>query len=261
VRFAPAGTGLQAGSLTATSSFGTSNASLSGSGVRAAAVDIPRSLIDFGSLLLSQPPATRSLTLRNTGNATLGINSVATTSPFTLANGCGVSVGAGDSCVLNVNFNPTVLGEFSGFLNLSTNAPGAAFLQIPLHAIVQARPEPLVRVTPRAIGFGNRLAATRSPTNRVTITNDGGAIADLQLSVTQPHFVIASTTCGPTLAPQSSCFADLAFQPVSFGAKLGDFMVTSNSPGSPITVNLAGAGCRPVTVTQGRGATPLNCSP
>lgn len=261
VRFTPTLPNIAVGALKAASSFGTSEASLTGNGVRQPAVEIATDPIDFGALIVGTPPVQRTLRLTNTGNDILGINSIGIAPPFTLANGCGVSIGAGDSCTFTVGFNPTTVGDFAQNLAISTNAPNASSITIRVHAAVQARPEPLVRVTPRTIGFGGRMGGTQSPPQRITLTNEGGVAANLTLTMTTPHFVVVNTSCGATLAPAASCTADVAFQPQGFGPKQGQYVVTSNSPDSPLRVDLSGAGCRPVEVTQGRGTPPNNCAP
>lgn len=261
VRFTPTQANLAMGSLSVSSQFGPSSANLQGTGARQPAVQLATEPIEFGSLVVGGPVVQQTLRLTNSGNDILGINSIAVPRPFTLANACGVSLGAGDSCTFTVSFDPAQIGDFTQTLSVSTNAPNASSIGIRVHAQVQARPEPQVRVSPRTIGFGGRMGGTLSPSQRITLTNDGGVAANLSLSMTTPHFVILSTSCGPTLAPQRSCDADVAFQPQGFGPKQGQYVVTSNSPDSPVRVDLSGAGCRPVEVTQGRGTPPNNCAP
>jgi hypothetical protein len=261
VRFTPTLPNIAVGSLTATSSFGSSSASLSGNGVRQPAVDLATDPIEFGSLTVGTPPVQRTLRITNTGNDILGINGITIARPFTLANACGVSLAAGDSCAFTVGFDPTEIGDFTQTLSVSTNAPNASSIGIRVHAQVQARPEPQVRASPRVIGFGGRMGGTVSPSQRITLTNTGGVTANLTLTMTSPQFVVLGTSCGATLGPQRSCDTDVVFQPQGYGPKQGQYIVTSNSPDSPIRVDLSGAGCRPVTVTQGRGTPLNNCAP
>jgi hypothetical protein len=260
VKFVPVTTGAAAGALVVTSSGGSASSTLSGTGIRQAAVSIPTSPIEFGSLVKGSAPVAQTVTLKNSGNATLGINGITVGSPFTLINGCPASLGAGESCNLTVTFDPTTLGDYPALLSISTNAPNG-FVQIRVHAGVQSRPEPLVRVDPRTIGFGERIAGSPSPSQRITLTNDGGATASLNLSITTAHFLVQNTTCGATLGPQQTCYADVVFQAVGFGPKRGQYVVSSNSPDTPQVVNLSGAGCRPAATGQERGGPAINCAP
>ena len=261
VRFTPVVHGGASGFLVANSSAGPSSATLSGVGLREPAVSMPTSPIEFGSMIVGSAAVQQTITLNSTGNASLGINSITVSPPFTLSNGCGVSLGDGDSCNITVGFNPTAIGDFDGFLGVSTNAPSASFIQVPVHAAVQRRPEPIVKVTPRVINFGARFAGSPAATQNVTISNEGGSNATLTLTLNMPHFSIVSTSCGPTLAPQVSCNVELGFVPSGFGPRRATLVVSSNSPDSPATVDVSGAGCRPVTFSQSRGGGSINCSP
>jgi hypothetical protein len=219
---------------------------------------MPSVPIDLGTLLLNSPAASRPVTLRNTGNAPLTIQSVSVGSPFSVANGCPAMLEPEESCVVSVGLDPTQLGTFSANLSVVTDAPGGS-RSVQVRAMVQPRPEPIIRVSPSSIGFGARLGTTESPPQRVTIFNEGGAdAAELAVAIDMPHFRVLNTSCTPILAAQTTCFADVVFGPIGYGPKRGTLRVTSNAPTA--SVGLSGAGCRPPTVSAGR--TPgLNCSP
>lgn len=260
-RFVPTASGPASGSLAVSSSSGMSSASLTGNGVRQAALSLPTAPIEFGSMIVGSAPVSRTIAITNSGNDVLGINSIGVSAPYTVFTTCGVSLVPNDSCNVTVGFNPTVIGDFGGFLSVSTNAPGGSFVQVPVHAAVQARPEPIVRVSPRIISFGSRFLGSPAPNQAVTLSNEGGSIANLVVSLNMPHFTIVNSGCGATLAPGASCQIELGFSPQGFGPRRGRLVVESNSPDSPIEVSLSGAGCRPVSVPQSRGAPPIDCSP
>jgi hypothetical protein len=134
-------------------------------------------------------------------------------------------------------------------------------VKVRVHAGVQARHEPLIRVLPRSIGFGNRVSTVPGLGQAATVSNEGGATASLNFALPMPHFTFSRGTCGPTLAPQQSCEASVNFEPTGFGPKRGTLEVSSNSPDSPQRVELTGVGCRPFPPAAGRGTSPLNCSP
>lgn len=261
VTFVPTVSGFSSLSLMATSSAGSSSASLSGNGVREPGVSMPTSTIEFGSMVVNSASVLQTIQLNSTGNTTLGINNIAISPPFTYTTTCGVSLAQGDACNITVGFNPTVVGDFTGFLSVSTNAPGGSSLQAPLHAGVQQRPEPIIQVAPLAINFGARFAGSPAPTQNVTVRNDGGSIATLDITLDVPNFSIIQSGCGATLAPGASCGIELGFSPQGFGPKQGSLVIRSNAPNSPQAVGLSGAGCRPVTFSQNRGGASVNCSP
>ena len=81
------------------------------------------------------------------------------------------------------------------------------------------------------------------------------------MSLTLPFFSIVGSSCGATLAPGASCGIELGFVPNGFGPRRAQLLIQANAPGSPFGVSLSGAGCRPVSIAQSRGTTPLDCSP
>jgi hypothetical protein len=262
VTFVPTAEGPASAALVATSSSGTSGASLTGTGVRQPGVSMPTSTIEFGSMIVNSAPVFQTIQLRSTGNTTLGINSISVSPPFTHTTTCGVSLAQNDTCNITVGFNPTVIGDFTGFLSVSTNAPGGSFLQAPLHAGVQKRPEPVLQVLPRTINFGARFSGGEpSPPQNVTVRNEGGSVATLELILNVPSFSIVNSRCGATLAPGASCDIEIGFSPQGYGPKNGDLVVRSNAANGTQGVSLSGASCRPVTFAQSRGSPAINCSP
>jgi hypothetical protein len=261
VRFVPSLAGLVSGTLSATGAGGTTSVPLSGTGERRPVVTMPTDAIDFGALTLGTDPAVRTLTLRNTGNDVLGILGIAVALPFAVQHNCPVSLGEGSSCEIRVTFDPEEIGDFSGLLTVNTNAPGGTSLQVRVTAKVQPRPEPIIRVSPASIGFGARLAGSPAPTQLITIRNEGGAAAKLNVVLNMPHFSIVNSSCGTTLAPQNSCGIEVGFAPQGFGPRRASLVVTSNAPDSPATVGLSGVGCRPDLGAQNRGGGQINCSP
>ena len=261
VRFAPTGSGSASGLLSVTSPAGTSSAALMGAGLLQAALVMPTGTIELGTVTLGSAPVQRVITLRNTGNAALTIERIQIGLPFTLTSTCPINLLPGESCNVAIEHDPTALGDFTGSLVVVTNATGGS-RTVPVHVSVQALPEPVIRVSPQSIGFGDRMAGISSPAQRITIVNTGGANAvGLSLRFNTPHFAIQNTDCGAVLAAQASCFADVVFAPQGFGPKRDTFSVRSNAANGPHTVSVSGAGCRPIAITQSRGGISLNCAP
>ncbi|MES2675367.1 MAG: cellulose binding domain-containing protein [Pseudomonadota bacterium] len=86
----------------------------------------------FGSVPLGESK-TLTLTLINSGGATLNITSISTSSSiFTLEGQSLLSVPAGSSTTINVNYRPGFLGEFAGSLRIDSNAQNQPQLLINL---------------------------------------------------------------------------------------------------------------------------------
>ena len=69
---------------------------------------------------------TSQVTLTNPGTIPLQISSVQVSgAAFSETNNCGISVAAGGSCVINVNFSPTAIGNSTGTLTIADSAAGS----------------------------------------------------------------------------------------------------------------------------------------
>src|SRR5262249_49219795 len=130
---------ISAGTRTATMAF-TDNApnspqsvSISGTGstpppASGPAVTFTPTSLTFGAQAIGTTSAAQSVTVANTGNTPLFINSAATRGAnpldFTEVNdGCsGLTLAAGTSCSVSINFSPTATGTRSGTLIATDNA-------------------------------------------------------------------------------------------------------------------------------------------
>ncbi len=233
-------------------------ASLAGTGTQAAALQMP-SAITMPAYVVGSPPVFQLVTLTNGGNAVLTFSSISTAAPFTVVNNCPTNLAPGDSCTVNVGFSATTVGPFNGTLTVVSNAPGGS-RAVPITAVSQTVAAPLIHVAPTFIGFGARMFGTQSDSQRITIVNDGGAAATLSTLSVGVDYLLVGTTCGLTLAPAATCFADVAFRPLGFGPRSGQFSFSSNSTGSPHAVDMLGTGCRPFTVS-GRAGAGNACAP
>ncbi len=219
-------------------------ATLAGTGVVQAQLEVVSS-VDFGSYTLGAPSLVRTVALRNAGNADLAISGITVDGPFAMTHDCPASLAPGATCSLTISFVPPSEGPYAGTVGIASDAPGG-LRTIALSGLAQLSPAPVIHVSPVSIGFGGRVIGDQSPTQRITITNAGGAPAALAApAVDSLDFLVVGTTCGVQLAPQSSCVADVALRPIGLGPRSGTFGIGSNAEGSPHTVQLSGAGCSP----------------
>ena len=235
-------------------------AGLIGTGVSGGSLVLPES-IDVGAAIVGGTAATRTVELTNEGAESVTFSSVTVSENFGVVNNCPTVLAAGASCTLVISFTAPAVGPFTGTLTVVTDATGGSAL-IPLTALGQLSPTPLLRIVPTFIGFGDRVIGSQSANQPVVITNVGGAAATLSLSTSSIDFVIASTNCTASLESQASCSANVAFRPLlGFGPRPGSFIVNSNTAGSPHTVSLDGTGCRPYLASGGRSGSSSNCTP
>lgn len=85
---------------------------------------VPTSLT-WGKVLVGNKVCCKTVTLTNTGNATLNISSIVPSGDFTLktvAKSCKSTVSAGASCLIKVGFAPTQKGLRTGAVTITDNA-------------------------------------------------------------------------------------------------------------------------------------------
>ena len=128
VTFAPTEVGPYLSSLVITSDAVGSphTVSLSGTGLPSAGVALSPSSLTFAGQLQGSPSAAKTITLLNSGTAalTLNLNGITTSGDFGVTHNCGTGPAAGASCTLYVVFTPMAVGNLTGSVSISSNAPG-----------------------------------------------------------------------------------------------------------------------------------------
>jgi hypothetical protein len=84
------------------------------------------SSLTFGSQKQGTTSASQPVTLSNTGTAALTVTSIGTTGNFGQTNNCPSSLGASNSCTINVTFSPAATGALTGTLTVTDNSNGVA---------------------------------------------------------------------------------------------------------------------------------------
>jgi hypothetical protein len=94
-------------------------------GPLAPAVSLSPPNLNFASEVVGQASSAQTVTLSNTGPATLTITSISANGDFAETNNCGSSVNAGASCAIQVTFKASAGGNRSGTLTVMDSAPGS----------------------------------------------------------------------------------------------------------------------------------------
>jgi hypothetical protein len=264
VAFAPTLAGNASGQLILQATVGSARssaiASLTGIGGTQPVLQLAQG-VDFGSAQVGSAPVVRTVSVGNSGNSPLSISSVTLAgTAFALVNECGGSVEPGGSCSLRVTFVPVESGEFTGTITVITNSVGGPRV-VQLIARAQPQPVPIIRVSPAAMGFGDRQIGSQSASQRVTVSNVGGAPAAIDSIQLPPDYVVTLNGCGVAVAAQQSCTIEVALRPVTSGARGGTMSIVTNAEGSPHTVALNGTGCRPYTPGTRNDSRNAACRP
>jgi hypothetical protein len=241
---------------------------LTGTSVITPVVSLSTNALNFGSRRVATTSAPMTVTLTNTGNATLNIATVviggtnganfAFAAGTTCTNGSAVLAGA--NCVANLTFTPDVTGARSGSLTFTDDATTIAPVSPQVVSLSGTGIAPAVTLNPTTVPFGNQNITTQSAVTNVQVTNSGtdtlnftgGGAAAFTLTGTNPgEFALAAPTAGTdcrtiaTLAPAASCNVGGRFAPTTTGAKSANIRIADDASGSPQLVPLTGTGTQP----------------
>jgi hypothetical protein len=219
--------------------------------------------VNFGSATVNTTSAWQSITLSNSGSSALTISSIALggTNPaqFRSTNNCGTGVPAGQSCVVQAQFDPTTTGSLTATVTIKSNASNPQE-SITLSGSGAAVGTPAVTLSPASLAFGNQTVATTSAAKTVTVKNSGSAsmnITSVSLTGTNAAAFKITNGCGATLAAGASCAVQVQFAPSSAAAMSATLSIGDNTSGSPHTAALSGTG---VTATTSTGTTTVHYS-
>jgi hypothetical protein len=209
----------------------------------APAVSFSPTSLSLGSQIVSTTSPTQSITLTNTGNASLTISGItlAGTNPgdFHQTNSCGSSLAAGSSCSITVSFTPSASGARSATVSVSDNATGSPQTAgLSGTGVVSA---PAAALSPTSLTFASQAQGTTSTSQAVTLTNSGNAALSISTISTSGDFAQANN-CGTSLAAGSHCAINVTFTPTAGGTRTGTLSATDNAGGSPQSATLTGTG-------------------
>ena len=213
----------------------------------------PTSLV-FPSQPTGTTSAAKTVTVTNTGNASLTVSGVAlgganSTDYVKTADACsGVTVAAGSNCTVTVAFRPSAAGTRTATLAFTDNASNSP-QSVPMSGTGAAPPAsaPAVTFTPTSLTFAAQPIGTTSAAQSITVANTGNASLFINSAATRGanplDFTEVNDGCsGLTLAAGTSCSVSITFKPTATGTRSGTFILTDNAPNSPQTVPITGTG-------------------
>ena len=227
-------------------------ATLSGTGVGAPTYGASPASLNFGTQQDGQPSSALTLTISNSGTASLVINSLAIAGSnasdfgYSIIGG-GVfpqTVAAGGTLGLSVIFTPATGGQRTASLIISDNASGSPHT-VALSGTGTATP-PTATLSAGTLTFNPQPVNTTSAPLTVTITNTGQT--DLSVSSVSFSGTNASefqvTPPGPFTVAKNGGVTTLSvtFTPTGQGARAATMSIADNAPNSPQTVSVSGTG-------------------
>jgi hypothetical protein len=205
------------------------------------------SSLAFGSVAAGTTSPSKSVKLTNSGTGALSINSIAASGDFAQTNNCSTSLAAGNSCTINVTFNPSITGAITGALTFTDGAATSPQL-------VKLTGTGLVPLTfsPTSLTFPST-AVGQTSSATLTVTNKQATAITLSPAPSADYSVTGGT-CGASLAAAANCTIIVTFTPQYKGSIKGALAITTNGAFSPLIVALTGTATGGPTV-------PLSFSP
>jgi hypothetical protein len=194
----------------------------------------------------------QTITLPNTGNATLNLSAFQTTPDFTLASTCSTLL-PNATCNLTVTFTPQNASNPSpriGAIEISSSASTPLEFISLLGVPALTAPTALI-ASPTSLDFGPVLLNTSS-TLTVQLTNPGALPASLFSHATTGDYTASNGTCpgpGNPIPAATTCTLQIAFTPTQSGTRAGTLSIASSTTAQPLTIALTGIGYLPASFT------------
>jgi hypothetical protein len=196
-------------------------------------------LLGFAQQAIGTTSPPQTVTLTNTGTATLNISNITVTGAnagdFAQTNTCSSSLAVNASCQVSVTFTPSAAGIRTAAVSIADNGPGNP-QAVPLTGTT------LVYLSPASVTFPNQYVAISGLPQTVTLNNTGSAPLVITSVTATPADFAPLSACGNTLAPGGSCSIGVFFDPTASGTRSGTLTVTDNASDSPQTASLTGTG-------------------
>ncbi|MBZ5666834.1 MAG: choice-of-anchor D domain-containing protein, partial [Acidobacteriia bacterium] len=167
------------------------------------AVTLTPTSLTWGKVVVGTAGATKTVTVTNTGIATLHFGTITTSGDFALAASpkpCSSTLAVGVSCKIKVTFTPTQLGVRTGTLTINDDAANSP-QTVPLSG-TGVGPATL---TPTSATYAVRKVGTTSAAKTFTLTNKQSAFLTGITVATTGDFAVSAQTCPGSLPPTTSC--------------------------------------------------------
>jgi hypothetical protein len=204
--------------------------------------------LEYGNQLLGQRTAAQTLTITNSGDSPLAIQTVslvgADPRQFVIGSDTGEAVlASGASRQVGIQFRPLSDGFWGAGLAVFSNAPGSPHLV----TLTGTGVTTFANRSPSSLDFGNRQIGRQTVDQVVMIRNDGSTqLAIGQMGIYGTGAAAFSTNvfdCKNTsLAPGETCRVTVTFQPATVGTHEAYLVMHDSAPFSPHLVSLRGVG-------------------
>ncbi|MGB9235806.1 MAG: choice-of-anchor D domain-containing protein [Terriglobales bacterium] len=197
----------------------------------------PKSLT-FSNEVVGEASAAKTISLTNTGTATLDIGSIVSSGDFAInSNTCSSTLAANKNCKIEVTFAPTQLGKRAGAITITDNAPDT-----PQTVALSGTGIEPAALTPASATYVKQAVGTTGLAKTFSLTNDGTVTLTSIVISTTGDFAVSATTCTTSLTAKGKCTISVTFTPTETGTRMGQLSVSDNANDSPQTSSLKGTG-------------------
>jgi hypothetical protein len=212
----------------------------------APAASLSTTSLSFGNQALFTTSAAQSVTLTNTGNASLVVSSVVASGDFAVTHNC-ATLAPGANCSASVTFSPTATRARTGTLTFTDDAPGSP-QQVALSGTGTG---PEITFSSPTLAFAPQSVSIASSPLVLTVTNTGTAslvISSIRIAASWSagSFTETDTCSSVAVPPSGSCQVSVTFTPAQYGSNLATLLFNDNAAASPQGVMLTGIGLAPV---------------
>ena len=199
--------------------------------------------LSFAAQAVATASAAQSITVTNSGNASLTITQITPPANFNETDNCvGAAIAVGSTCAVQVEFLPTQTGTRTGVLTLYGNVAGG---QATASLSGTGTTAATIVLNPITLNFSSTNVGATSAPQDITISNTGGVTTTLQTPALTGDFIFFADTCTSSLPSDVGCTVSIEFQPTASGTRTGTLTIT-DSVGKQ-TASLTGVGVLPAT--------------
>jgi hypothetical protein len=212
-----------------------------------------QSSLTFASTMVGNVSAPQTVTLDNTGTATLNILGLQTSPDYTVSSNC-ASIVPGTSCTLTVTFTPqnsTQQGSGSGMRASAIEVSSNATTSLEFISVVGVSSPSSLTIAQSSLNFGTVLVGANLSLP-LQLTNTGASAitfgilsATTTLNAAAGDYTVAAGNCpqpGLALAAGTSCTVQVGFAPTQSGTITGTLSIASSASTLPLVVALTGVG-------------------
>lgn len=207
------------------------------SGPNAPGISLNPSTLTFATQLAGSVSTSQTVTVTNTGLASLTFSSIVPSSGFLSRSDCS-SVGVGKTCTVTVSFAPKSSGNVAGTIKISDNTNTSP------QTVSLSGVGTFFSLTPSNLNFGTIMKGTTSPPQTATLTSVAVVSQAYSYKVTGASQSFAITDpCGGVIPAKGTCTFSITFSPKSTGNFSATFEVQGSGP-AMLKTTLSGQGTR-----------------